>query len=263
MIFACQPQITGKDELARAFGQKLYKSDITGALATATNSLDSLQIMDKYVDNWLMSEILYNEAKQKIGKEPGVEKLVEDYKKSLYIHELEKKKLHDMDTAMISAELASAIAQSESQYLLEEPYLRFLFVKVNESVYNDTLKSIWKTEDLPALDSYVKQMGGLAMLNIQNWYSNSEFNNITPTRLRDKINFSKTESYSLNQDGTQLLLKILEYKKAGESEPSALSIPKIRQRIMHDKSVIFLKEWKKTLYQNNIQSKNIHINNNQ
>jgi len=257
LIMSCQPQKTGKDELATAFGNKLYLTDVSGALFSATNSLDSMQIIDKYVDNWLISEILYNEAKKELSTRPDIEKLVEDYRKSLYIHELEKKKLADMDTAMHTGAVTDTV-----QALLAEPCIKFLLVKVDEERYNDNLKAIWKTEDLPALESYVKNVGGLALLDLDKWYYVAEFNNITPVELRNKINYAKTEAYSLNQNGKQLLIKVLDYKKVGEQEPQELAIPRIKQSLMHDRSVNFLKEWKKTLYQNNIQSKNIHITTN-
>ncbi len=262
LIWGCQSQVGGGEELASAFGNKLYESELNAVLSSATNSIDSAHIIDKYVDNWVMSEILYNEAKKKVKQESNINALVEKYKKSLYIHELEKIKLQELDTINIDSELAATLSDSTMQHVLEEPCLRFLFVKINETDYNDTLKSIWKTEDLPALDFYVNQIGGLALLELDKWYHASEFNNITPSTLQKKINYSKTEAYSLAQDGEQLLLKILEYRKAGSPEPAELTIPEVKQRILHDKSVHFLKEWKKTLYQNNIQSKNIHINNN-
>ena len=262
LFWGCQSQVGGGDELASAFGNKLYESELKAVLSSATNGLDSAHITDKYVDNWVMSEILYNEAKNKVKQESNIDALVEKYKKSLYIHELEKIKLQELDTLNINSELAAALSDSTVEHVLEEPCLRFLFVKVKEAAYNDTLKAIWKTEDLPALDIYVSQVGGLALLELDKWYHASEFNNITPAALQKKINYSKTESYSLTQDGEQILLKILEYRKAGSPEPADLTIPQVKQRILHDKSVQFLKEWKKTLYQNNIQSKNIHINNN-
>lgn len=262
LLFACQSKIKGKDELATAFGNKLYEADVQNALKTAANGIDSIQLINKYVDNWLMSEILYNEAKKEIGTTKSIEKLVDDYKKSLYIHELEKKKLNELDTAELASQLDASIKAPESASLLVEPCLRFLFVRVKDEVYNDTLKSIWKTEDLPALDIYIRQRGGLALLEVDKWYYSSEFNSLTPSELRNKINYSKTESYSLNQEGEQLLLKILEYRKADSPEPEELTIPRLRQRILHDKSILFIKEYKKELYQNNIKSKNIHINKN-
>jgi len=261
-MMACQSQTIGKDQLASAFGEKLYLADVNDALNTATNSLDSVQIIDKAIDNWLMSEILYNEAKKELKSSSDIEKLVSNYRKSLYIHELEKKKLSEMDSSLVAGEQNDTIEYATNPSPLEEPCIRFLMVKVNDAAYNDTLKSIWKTEDLPALENYVKQVEGLALLDPKKWYYASEFNNITPDELREKINYSKTEAYSLSLNNIKLLIKILEYKKAGEAEPKELAVPRIRQSVLHDKSVNFLKEWKKALYQNNIQSKNIHISNN-
>jgi len=252
---------TNEDIVASAFGNRLYHSDLDELRTASLSQADSSSIIKKYVDNWLMQEILYNEAKNKVGVEKNIDRLVERYKKSLYIHELEKLQLAELlDTTISSAALDTFYSQHKKDFLLDEGITKLLFVKVPESMDNEKLKILWKTENIPALKVFVQAVDGIQLLELDQWHYISEINNLSPTALLDKVNFSKRESYSLTQDGSKFLIKILDYVKPNEIAPKSFAIDKIKLRMLHDRSTNLLNKWKKDLYQNNIQSKNIIIN---
>ncbi len=250
-----------EDLLASAYGNKLYKSDLGELITSEMTVHDSSSILKKHVDKWLLQEILFHEAKAQVGTEDRIEQLVENYKKSLYIHELEKTQLAaQLDTLITRAELDTFYNQRKEDFLLDEEIVRLLFVKVPEAYDNENLKTLWKTENLPALSVFIKEVGGLQFLNLENWYYLSEMRNLIPAELLAKVNFSKTEAYSLSQDGYRFLIKILDHTDNNEIAPKSFALEKIKLRLLHDRSSGLLKKWKKDLYQNNIQSKNITIN---
>jgi len=84
-----------------------------------------------YIDNWLMQEILYNEAQKKIKTEDKIEQLVESYKKSLYINELEKVQLaSQLDTLISVAELDTFYSQHKQDFLIDEEIVRIQRLKI-------------------------------------------------------------------------------------------------------------------------------------
>lgn len=261
LLSACAVENNKQENLvASAFGNKLYSSELENLFTSELSASDSSSLIKKYIDNWLMQEILYNEAQKKIKTEDKIEQLVESYKKSLYINELEKVQLaSQLDTLISVAELDTFYSQHKQDFLIDEEIVRILFVKVPEEFDNEKFGTLWKTENLPALKVFVNAIEGIHLLNIDRWYYLSEIKNLTPSALINKINFDKTESYSLTQDGSRFLLRVLDYTKANEVAPKSFAMEKIKLRLLHDRSTNLLNKWKKELFQNNIQSKSITI----
>ena len=200
---------------------------------------DSSTILKKHVDKWLLQEILFHEAKAKVETEDRIEQLVENYKKSLYINELEKLELvTQLDTLISRAELDTFYSQHKEDFLLDEEIVRLLFAKVPETLDNDNLQTLWKTENLPALKVFVKEAGGLQFLDLKSWYYLSEMRNLIPAELIAKVNFDKTEAYSLRADGQVFLLKILDYTDANEIAPKSFALEKIKLRLLRDRSCL-------------------------
>ena len=247
--------------LATAYGEHLYIDDVSHLLATEHSALDSQHIIDKAVDNWLMDEILLREAKNKIGKTTRISNLLEDYERSLYIQELEARQLaENLDTSLTTAELDTFYNNTKSDWILNEPIIQFLFVKVPASTYDDTMKTLWKTEDLPALrSSLMSSEENICLLEVDKWYYGSSLKNIRPSDLWKRIDLSKTETYKYTDNNSQLLLKILGNMDKGSQAPKAIAYPLIKQRILHDRSLSYLKNWRKDQYQKEIRSKDIVI----
>jgi len=250
-----------EDLVASAFGNKLYKNQLESVGSKHLSAADSISAVQRQIDNWLMQEILYNESKRNLKPKDKIERLVESYKKSLYIHELEKIQLTEsLDTMITLAELDTFYNQHKKDFLLDEGIAKLLFVKLPDSLDNENLETLWKTENLPALKTFVKANNGIQLLDLDKWYYLSEIVNLSPSELVDKIDFDKTESYSLTKDGAKFLIRILDYADKKEIAPKSFAYNKIKLRLLHDRSTNLLNKWKKDLYQNNIQSKNIIIN---
>ncbi len=258
---SCEPQSVERGEvLATAYKSKLYQPEVEALINESMSSQDSQKLINKYIDKWLMDEILYDKAKQNVKATTELESLVENYRKALYILEYEKNIFAERGKDSISqADLDTFYVRNKEEYKLQEDLVQVLLVKVPEKYDDENLKTLWKTENLPALKNFLKSTDGFGYLDIEKWYPTSELKQLMPTALYDKINFSKQESYSENDRGFRFLIKILDRMKAGEEPPKSYIMPKIRQRILNEKSSEYLNNFKKELYQNNIQSKDIII----
>lgn len=261
MASSCQPNNANESTLATAYGNHLQIEELANELEVAQSKRDSQAIIDKGIDKWLMSQILYNESKSTIETKTQIESSVAEYERSLYIHELEKWQLaHNLDTTISKVELDSFYSKYSSEFVLSESLLQCLMIKIPVSMYNEVTKSLWKTEDIPALGSVIKDNPEAAgLLEINKWYYKSSLKSIVPIGLWEKVNTSKTESYSYTEGGSQYLLKIIDKQATGEDMPKPFAIPIIKQRILHDRSNALLQQWRKDLYQNNISSKDILI----
>lgn len=260
-ILSCEPKSVQRGNvLATAYKNKLYQSEVEGLINESLTRQDSQKLINKYIDQWLMDEILYNKAQQNVKATSDIDNLVESYRKSLYILEYEKEIFAERSSDTITqAALDTFYARNKAEYALQEDLVQLLLVKVPEKYDDENLKTLWKTENIPALKAFLKSSEGFGYLDIEKWYPSSQLKQLMPSSLYNKINFSKQESYSTNDRGNRFLIKILARIKADEEPPQSFIMPKIRQRILNEKSSEYLNNFKKDLYQNNIQSKDIII----
>ncbi len=246
-------------KLASAYDKTLYLEDIQHKLSSRTTS-DSIALQAKYVDEWIMDQVIYNQAQESLGDDPEILGLVEKYEASLYNHKL--KELHlkeNLDTTITQAQLDTFYVQHKDEFNLQESIVRFLYIKVPKASYNDTIETLWKTEDLPGLRSYVSQQGGIQQLDINAWHYYSELKAICPEKLSAKINLKKTESYSLKNEKNYFFIKVLEHKSKKEKAPLSFVKEPIVRRVLFERSNTLLKEWKQHLFKENIKSKSIYI----
>lgn len=246
-------------KLASVYDKDLFLDEIQGKLYNKT-SQDSISLQAMYVDKWITEQLIFHEAQTTLGNDSEIVTLVDKYKTSLYSHKLEQRYIKEnLDTTITQSELDTFRTRHEEEFKLQEGVVRFLLVKASIDNYNDTIKTLWKTEDLPGLRSYITQKNGLYQLDIDLWHYYSELKAICPKGLTDKINLKKTDSYSYKNGEEFYLLKILEYRGKKEKAPLSFIKESITRRILFERSRELLKAWKQNMFKENIKSKHIYI----
>ena len=256
-----QSQNTG-EVLVKAYGKQLTTGDIDYLLDNSMAVKDSAIVIQKAIDNWLMDQILFNQAKSKIKHTDELEALVEDYRKSIYIHEYQELSLKEgLEFNITDAEVDRYLSANHEDYILEERIVRVMLAKLPVRYDSDQLESIWATEDVIGLEALVKEGHGLGLTNVDEWHTVSHLKDLLPAALVDRVNFGGSKSYKEKTDTEVILLKIIEDSKAGQLAPKSYIKERIKRELLFNKKKVFLNNLKKTLYQNNIQSKDIHIYN--
>lgn len=257
-LFSCESMTQKETALASAYGRTLHLEDLSEELLRASSTRDSNAIISKAVDEWVMSEILLHEAKNRIGSEERISRMVQDYEKELYLHQLDKFLLSEqLDTTLTTAELDTFISRSGDKRTLQEGMVRLLLVKVQKTDNMNEMDELWKTEDLPGLKVKAKQQKGMALLDPNRWYTTSEIKSLLPAELIEELSFSKANSEKKSIGEKKFYVKILEAEKKGSPVPLALQRSEVRQKLLQVKSKELLNQWKNDLYQNKIKSKDI------
>jgi len=247
--------------LATAYGEKLYLSELNDHLRNAQSHSDSQFIITRYVDTWLMDKILYKKATQQVESKKEISQKVESYKKSLYIYALENHIVdQELNTNISIDEIDTFYALHTKDFVLEEAISRMLYVKLPVEIDNDTFSSYWKTEDLPAMKTYLSKESVLPLLDDKAWYSRNHMESILPEKLLNKINFNKEETYSLDVGTTKYYVKILETIQANQNAPVSFVEKDIKERILHERTEKLIIQKRSDLFQDGINNKNITIN---
>lgn len=244
--------------LATAYGDKILMKDLNETLFTEGG--DSSAIIGPAIDDWLRTQIMYQEALSSLGKMDRLDVMADAYKKDLYIHALEKKwSAEEMDTSLSQAEVDTFIAHHPEKFLVDEPLMQILMVKVKKGYEEEKLNTLWKTEDLPGLRAYMQGAEGLALLEVDRWHQVREIEAFLPDSLLRKLSLSQLRSHSLSWGDELFYLKTLDYLKKEASLPQAMVREKVKSQILKDRFKKSLNERKRQLYQNKLSSKDIEI----
>ena len=261
LLYGCDMPTGGNsdgDVVAEAFGHKLYQKEVDAYMANLATAQDSQFIRSKIVDDWIMDRIIYEEANTKIKDKSKINKLVQGYRQSLIISEWEQDYIDaSLDTFISQTEIDSFFNFHKEDFLLEEPIMRFLYVKLPSASVNDTFNDLWKTEDIPALIQYASQHNGLALLDIREWHKQSALKNIVPVALFAKVSLKKPNNYTLKENDTEFYLRIIEIINDKEDVPVEFVKERIKLRILQDRIKSLIKKKKSSLFEEKIKSKEI------
>ena len=119
--------------LASVENRLMYYSDIEGML-TASSAQDSLAQLNAYIEAWLVRNVVLNEAEKKISQDLDIDKLVEDYKSSLLLHNYRQALIQkDLDTIITKAQVKEYYDKNKEQYLLAETICKVRIVKIPDN----------------------------------------------------------------------------------------------------------------------------------
>lgn len=207
-----------------------------------------------------MDRILFEESKKSVRKDNNIEELVEDYRKSLFIHQYEESFINkNLDTLITFEQLNAYYEEHKDEFSLEKTIIRYFLVKIDADKDNDTLENYWKTEDLPAIKNYVLQEGGMAHLEIDSWYYVSELKSLIPEKLFSRISLKNPNETSYSDGGFKYYVKVLQIVNPDEEVPVRFYYNTLRQRILRNRSSELLARMKNDLFKEKIKNKNIKI----
>ncbi len=246
--------------VAEAYGKKLYIQEIVSGIGNFNNPIDSQIAATRFIDEWLIDLILFEEAQKKLKDKKRIQKLIQDYERSLYISELENRIVKNLlDTVVAQEAIDTFYLKHSEDFKLSEPIVRLLLIRLDSVRDSSTLKNLWTTEDLPALKIYVEKSQGLAFLDPQEWQYISDLRSISPESLFAKISLNRPGEYALEQNDQHFYLKVLEIIDQNDLPPMEFVKERIKLRILQDRIKALLKSHKSELFNEKIQSKEIKI----
>lgn len=128
-IFGCSKE-TGMEksaEVARVGDQALYIGEILTHLPEFAIQSDSVRIVHEYRDNWITSQVLYQEALRiGIDRHPIVRSRIERSRRDIIVHELREQVLLSLvpQNDITNQEITSFYEQNRAMFVLQERHVR-------------------------------------------------------------------------------------------------------------------------------------------
>lgn len=258
LLCACRPQYDhkGKTPLVEVAGNFLYEEDLRLALPLNLTPQDSTLFVERFIKNWVEETLFFQKAEGNIPDSERVLDLVENYRRSLITHtyqlELVGQKLSDEIT---EEEIADYYEKNKSLFLLSEPIVKGLFIKVplHAQGLSDVRKWYKKnTQDaVENLEKYSLRNAVTYDYFYDYWKQAKDIAAVMP--LKDAL--TENNYLDIHRDIEQkdtafhYFLHIEDFQEAGKEKPLDFVREEIKEILINLKQVDFINRIKDDLYQ--------------
>ncbi|GAB5524388.1 MAG: hypothetical protein Roseis2KO_22600 [Roseivirga sp.] len=273
-MLACDSLGSGKSSknkdanlVARAGNSLLYKSDIAGLVSPEVSSEDSLQIVNRFVENWIKEELFIQEAANNIQLDlSDIERKVANYRFVLISHEYQKQKIEqELNREVTDAEIQEYYEQNSDNFMLKQNIVRGRYVKISQEAPKKSDVKRWiksdRPQDVESLKSYCYQFADNYSVEDSTWLKFDEVIKNSPLNtIENKIQFLRRNRYVEESDSAYLyLFKINEYKISEEASPLEFVRKDIENIIINKRKVALTKSLENDIYERAKENEDFEI----
>lgn len=264
LMVACTGSDTDVEDpvLARVHQKVLRLSELDGMFPTDATAEDSLLIRTAFIRRWSREAVLQWEAERNLPSDMNIDRLVRDYRASLVSSHYEEVLVSmRLDSTISQEELEEYYETSKSQYLLERPIVRCLFIRVPyPTPEEDRLQQLWnngKITDTMALKNYCERMSEVALLDPDPWYSLDDIAQQLPEGTLTAANVNSKREFSQQDGSFRYYFRLVELKPRLEIAPLSYVEEQARKVILHSRKREVINQAREEIFERELRRKNI------
>lgn len=266
ICYSCTPGGEQKNnEPILVVGDKtLTNGMLYSAIPNHLNDEDSVFFAQDYINRWIRSELLLRKAELNLTpEEKDVEALLDEYRRSLLVHQYQQKLLEQKFSPFITgSEIKECYDEMIDNFKLTDPILKGVFVIVPKTAPNiETIKNLYQSdqqEDMVKLEAYCFQNAKKYEVFFDHWLPITEINNKLPEPISRSEQFIRyNKQYETSDSLFHYFLSIKEYKLSAEVAPLDYVEEKIKAILLNKKRMAFIKQIESDLYEDALKNKTI------
>lgn len=241
-------------------GKFLYLDQVQAIIPPNITGPDSVQIADSYIRKWVTDVLLYENAKRNVTDKAAIERLLDDYRKSLIIHQYQQNLLQQrLPDQPSDEEMLRFYTDFSDQFVLRENIVKGILLVLPKGAprLNDVRRWVQSgdTKSLEQIEKYSLQHGLSYDYFADRWVSTSEILKKMPVQQEQLSNSIGTGRYYEVSDSLKhYMLNVDSVKRTGEPEPFETAKEKISNIILNKLKSDFIMNFEDELYQDAIQS---------
>lgn len=246
--------------LASVEGRDMYLSDVDGMLS-ANNKSDSLSQLNSYIESWIKRNVVLSEAEDNFPENIDINKLVDDYKSSLLLHNYRQVLIgKELDTVVTLEQEREYYEENKEQYLLQNRICRGRLASVPEKARGmEKFYRSWKKNDSLAINIYLEKHAAMRMDDSRTWFPADEFLSFLPHGSFKNTDLQKKGDLQKNHDDYEYFVKIIDVLDKNEIAPLSYVKESIRKLIIHRRKSQILDNIEQNLYQKYLKSNRIKV----
>ena len=264
----CNPIDSNEIVVAEVNDKKLFASDLAEIIPNDITNEDSVLMANDYIKKWVKQELVIQKANENLTfEQKDVTRELEEYRNSLIIYKYKNELMKQrMDTTVTSEQIEQFYTKNPENFNLSSDIVKAIFVKIPNEVSNPSLlKSLaadTSEEGLAELKEYCLQYAKGFNIFIDNWVNFEILKNNIPEEINDVPNYlRRNELIELNDSNYYYLVRIEDYKLKNELAPLEYVENNIKNLILNQRKIEFLKEIEESIYQEGINKNRFKIYN--
>lgn len=238
-------------------GQYLYRSTLD-SLTVGLSSEDSLRMVQQYISQWTKDILEYDKAKARTKSD--LEKLVEEYRRALYVQAYEQQLIErHMPKAVPDSVVMQVYEQMPNRFLLDESIVKGILVVVPKDARDIAKLRGWMAkEKLDEIEKYAYQNASGYELFADKWLTTTDLLAHMPAERAEMENMLKAKNQIEVTDSLKTyVLQVTEKHLRGEQMPMEYARPEIEKIVLYERQVDFLNKEREKLYNEAIQDQKI------
>lgn len=246
--------IQGKTPVLEINGDVLYAEDIRQVIPLGLSDADSALFAERYIRNWAQDVLFYQNAIRNIPDTKDIDRLVENYRRSLFEHEYQRRLIEQKFSSEISQEeIEQFYNDNRRLFVLDESLIKGLFLKIpNRSHDLADIRRLYTQmddESFEEIEKYCIRNAARCEFFYDNWRTVAEIEVLLPAmdeplekELKSGVNMEfKDEEYIY-------LLNVSEFVARGGIEPLDHASTRIRGLLINSNEVTYMRKIKEDLY---------------
>jgi len=245
----------GKTPLVELKGSVLYEEDLLQVLPLGLTGQDSIDFSEQYIRNWVEDVMFYQNAERNIPDTRDIDRLVNNYRRSLIEHEYQRRLLEQKFSAEITDEdITDFYNDNSGMFVLNESLIKGLFLKIPAKAPDlqriKTLFTQTDEESFEEIEKYCIRNSARCEFFYDNWRNLAEIEVMMPqsgTPLEDLLD--KQSCFEIKDEDNIYLLNVSEYLRKGGTEPLEYARGKVRMLLINNNEVSYMRKIREELYQ--------------
>ena len=264
-LTACgEKRDTSRTPVLEAGGRFLYLDELEAVIPPNASPEDSALVAANFIKKWVTDVLLYEKAQGNISSAEmkEINKTVDEYRKTLILYQYTLNLLQQqLNTNFSESELRDFYNKYSAEFILTEPVIKGLFIKVQKGARNlDNLRE-WlraysknNTKPLQNIEKYCAQNATSYEYFDDNWLAFAAIAKKMPIAVSKQNEFLTNNRIVEVEDSLAFyFLRIHNFLPAGGTEPFELVKEKIRESLITQKRIEFLQQFEDNLYKNAVK----------
>lgn len=267
ILFGCK-KTEKRDEsrvpLLEVEGQYLYQDEVESVIQPGSSKKDSISVANDYIKKWVTEALVYEHAENNISNQDEIDELVEDYRKSLVIHQYQQNLIKErLGEGPSEDQMQSFFEANKDKFILTENVIKGVYMKVPKGAPKLAVLQGWmrsfNAKSLEKIEKYSIQNATSYEYFGNKWVLFNEVANNMPLQVENQSEFIARNPYIQLADSNYMYaLRILDYKLAGAVEPYEMAKDRIKLLMMNKLKNDYIKTFEKKLYDDAVKDKKIN-----
>jgi hypothetical protein len=232
-------QTPSKEAIARVGEKRLDAVTVRTHVPEGLNPDDSLNAVERYVDQWIREQIVVLQAETALASESiAFEEELAAYRNALLLHAFKERYVNDrLNTEVTEEEALEYYKANEQSFVLTDYAVRALFIHAPVEADMDLAREAIATLDSTGfleLERWCVENGAVYALDGSNWWTLSTFTKEVPMNFyRTEAQLSSRRPIEFEAEGRTFLVRFLEHALKDNVAPFSAVREEVVEMIIH------------------------------